>query len=76
MLGWAATCFTKPSVLDRRVGTGPTVTHFDPTCAQTMPHLPKPWSQAHGSGAAMEELWQTDVITVIKESTFSIRHNK
>ena len=28
------------SILSKRVETGPTVTHFDPACAQTMPLLP------------------------------------
>ena len=37
-----------PSILDKRVGTGPIVTHFDMACAQTMPCLPKLWSHAHG----------------------------
>ena len=29
------------SVLDKRVGTGPIVTHLGPACTQTMPCLPK-----------------------------------
>ena len=37
-----------PSVLDKRVGTGSIATHLDPDCAQTMPHLLKLWSHAHG----------------------------
>ena len=30
-----------PNILDRRVGTGPIVTHLEPVCAKTMPRLPK-----------------------------------
>ena len=47
---WAGlpTAILDPSVLSKRVETGPTVTHFGPACAQTMPHLPRtsftcPW---------------------------------
>ena len=37
-----------PSILDKRVRTGPTITYFGPTCAQVMPCLPKHWSYAYG----------------------------
>ena len=47
---WAGlpTAILDPSVLSKRVETGPTVTHFGPACAQTMPRLPRtsftcPW---------------------------------
>ena len=30
-----------PSFLDKRVGSGPTATQFDPVCAQTISGLPK-----------------------------------
>ena len=36
------------SVLDKRVGSGPIVTHLGPACAQIMSCLPKLWSHAHG----------------------------
>ena len=37
-----------PGVLDKRVGTGPIITHLGLACVQTMPHSPKLWSHAHG----------------------------
>ena len=49
MLGWAAFCCTDGlNILDKRVGTGPTVTYYGPASAQAMPRLPKLWSYAHG----------------------------
>ena len=38
-----------PSILDKRVETGPIATHLDSACTQTMPHLSKPLSHAHGT---------------------------
>ena len=29
-----------PNILSKGVETGPTATQFDPTCVQTIPHLP------------------------------------
>ena len=47
-----------PSVLDKKVGTGPIVTHHGPTCAQTTPRLPKNLSHVPMTGgAAMGEIW-------------------
>ena len=49
MLGWAAICCTSgPNILDKRVDTSPTITHFGLAYAQTMPCFAKtlvtcPW---------------------------------
>ena len=49
MLGWVTSyCTGGPNILDKRVGTGPTVIYFGPACAQTMLCLPNLWSHAHG----------------------------
>ena len=44
------------SVLDKRVGTGPIVTHLDLTCAQTMPRSPKLWLHAQGGRSCYEKV--------------------
>ena len=55
---------------------GPTVTHFSLAYAQTMPVCQNFGHMLMAGRVAMEESWQADVIIVIKESTFAIRHNK
>ena len=39
MLGWAASCNTRPSVLSKGVEISLTATQFGPACVQTIPHL-------------------------------------
>ena len=57
-----------PNVLRKGVGTGPTATHFDPTCAQIMPRLPGFDHRPMASRAAADKLWQTNMIKTIQEN--------
>ena len=66
-----------PSFLDKGVGTGPTGTHLDSTCAQTIPRLPGFGYMPMASRAIIKKLWQADIIRITQENivtTFS--HNK
>ena len=57
-----------PNVLDKRVGTDPIVTHLGLACAQTIPPFANNFGHLPMAGeAAMEKLWQADVI-IIKEA--------
>ena len=50
------------SVLDKGVGTSPTVTHLGSAYAQTTPRLPNFSHMPMTGGAAMGKLWQANVI--------------
>ena len=56
-----------PNVLSKGVGTDPTITHFGPACAQTMPHLPGFDDRPMAGRAAAGKLWQANIIKIIQE---------
>ena len=56
-----------PSVLSKGVGTDPTVTHFDPACAQTMPRLSGFDHRPMVGRATAGKLWQTNIIKITQE---------
>ena len=66
-----------PSFMDEGVRTDPIVSHLDSACAQTTLRLSKNLGHVPmTNGAAMGELWQTDVIKITKEIHSLLRQNK
>ena len=53
------------NVLSKGVGTGPIVTHFGLTCAQTMPRSPEFNHRPMASKTTVSKLWQADIIKMM-----------
>ena len=56
-----------PSVLSKGVGTGPTTTHFDLACAQTMPRLLGFDHRLIADRVATGKLWQANIIKITRK---------
>ena len=54
-----------PYVLSKKVGTGPTVTHFGLACVQTMPCSPEFNHRPMTGRTTVSKLWQAEIIKMI-----------
>ena len=61
-----------PSVLDKRVVTGPIITHLSLACVQTIPRLPKLWSHAHGRQSCYRRVMADTYSMTIKAIRFPL----
>ena len=67
ILGWDASCRTRPKFLDKGVRTGPIATQLGLACAQTAPRLPNFDHMPMADRVATGKLWQADIIKITQE---------